>query len=55
VLRVGSHVTLSVLGHRDYGGLLETYWYYILSQGLVENVSEDASQLVSACSEYTSC
>ena len=43
---------LSVLGHRDYGGLLETCCYYRLSQGQVENVSEDSCQLVSACLEY---
>ena len=32
---------LCVLGHRDYGGLLETCWYYRLNQGHVEDVSED--------------
>ena len=35
---------LSVLGHRDNGGLLENVWYYRLRQGEVENVSEDTSQ-----------
>jgi hypothetical protein len=29
-----------VLGHQDYGGLLETGRYYRLGQGEVENVSE---------------
>ena len=38
---------LCVLGHRDYGGLLETSWYYRLNQGHIENVSEDTYQLVS--------
>ena len=32
---------LGVLGHRDYGGLLETCRYYRLGQGEVENISED--------------
>ena len=45
---------VNVLGHRHYGGLLKTCWYYRLGQGEVENVSEDACQLVSACSQYTS-
>ena len=35
----------SFLGHRDYGGLLETCRYYRLNQGEVENVSEDTCQL----------
>ena len=30
---------LHFLGHRDYGGLLETCRYYRLSQGEFENVS----------------
>ena len=45
---------LSVLGHRDYGGLFETCWYYRLSQRQVENISEYTCHLLSACSEYTS-
>ncbi|MEW3450088.1 hypothetical protein QOZ67_30985, partial [Pseudomonas aeruginosa] len=37
---------LHFLGHRDYGGLLETCRYYRIGQGEVENVSEDTYQLV---------
>jgi hypothetical protein len=44
----------SVIGHMDYGGMLETCLYYRLRLGEVENVSEDNCQLVSACSEYMS-
>uniref|UniRef100_A0A4W5PKT1 Chromosome 8 open reading frame 34 n=1 Tax=Hucho hucho TaxID=62062 RepID=A0A4W5PKT1_9TELE len=40
---------LSVLEHRDYGGLLETCWYYRLSQGQVENPSPSHSNLSSSC------
>ena len=40
---------LSVLGHRDYGGLLESCRYYRLGQGHDENISEDTCQLVSTC------
>ena len=43
---------LGVLGHKDYGGLLETCRHYRLAQGEVENVSENTCQLVNACSEY---
>ena len=32
---------LRFLGHKDYGGLLETCRHYRLGQGEVENVSED--------------
>jgi hypothetical protein len=31
-----------VLGHRDYGGLLETCWYYRMGQGEVENLSGES-------------
>jgi hypothetical protein len=44
----------SFLGHKDYGGLLETCRYYRLDQGEVENIREDTCQLVCACFEYTS-
>ena len=37
---------LGVLGHRYYGGLLETRRCYRLGQREVENVSEDTCQLV---------
>jgi hypothetical protein len=43
---------LGVLGHRDYGGLLETCKYYRLGHAEVENVSEDTCQMFSTCSEY---
>ena len=35
---------LGVLGHRDYGNLIETCWYYRLGQGQVGNFSEDTGQ-----------
>jgi hypothetical protein len=59
MLWVGSHLVIyvgyvGVLGHRNYGGLLETCRYFRLGQELVENVIEDTCQLISACSEYTS-
>jgi hypothetical protein len=37
-----------ILGHRDYGGLLETCRYYRLGRGEVENVSEETCHLVNA-------
>ena len=45
----------SVLGHKDYGGLLETCRYYRLGQREVVNVSEDTCQLVRACAEPAAC
>ena len=46
MLRVCSNLgCLCVLGHRDYGGLLDACWYCRLNQGHVENVSEDTCQL----------
>jgi hypothetical protein len=45
---------VGVLGHKDYGGLLETCMYYRLGLGEDENISEDICQLVSVCSNYMS-
>ena len=52
----GNHLGRFTFTFLDTGtvGLLETCMYYILSQGEVENVSEDTCQLVRACSEYPS-